>query len=227
MKRWMMLAALAASSMSCVEGRGDAAVRFLDARALSGSGGACTLGTSQLASGLLDIAAGNSYLLGLRVETTTAVPRNVIGGNNLGGSGLNDFLFEEVILTYESQPSLPLPAEERIPVYGVFRPGTPGESGSFAILYALGPKALEVLAGSVSDEPVTVLTTLKVAGRYSSGQKSETNEVTYPITVVNSGYNPDDNSCPAPKVPTTSGWACDNVGQDNVVCRTPTASPSP
>ncbi len=221
MKRWIMLAALAASSVGCVAGQGDAPVRFVDVRTLSGTGGTCALGSTQQASGLLDISAGNSYLLGLRVETTTAVPGNVINGRGLGGSGLNDFLFQEVVLSYQSQPSLPLPKEERIPVYGVFRPSTPAESGSFAVLYVLGPKALEVLADSVSDEEVTVLVTLKVAGRYSSGQTAETNEVTYPITVFSSGYSVDDNSCPAPRVPSTTGWPCDNEGQDNAVCRAP------
>jgi len=226
MKRWMMLAALAASSVGCVAAQGDAPVRLLDARALTtGTGGACGIGTTQLPAGVLDISAGNSYLLGLRVETNTGVPTTSIQGRVLGGGGMNDFVLQEVVLSYEAT-GIAMPAEERIPIYGVFRPATPAEAGSYAILYALGPKAIEVLSESVGlDEEVTVMSTLKLVGRFSSGQTRQTNEVTYPITVIRSAN--EDGTCPAPKVPATSAWPCDNVGQDGAVCRRPAASPQP
>ncbi len=223
MKRWMMIAALAASSVGCVANQGDAPVRLLDARRLTGTEGGCGLGTIQQAAGQLDISGGSSYLLGLRFETNTVSQDLRLGNRSLSGGGLSDFTIQEIIVSYESQPSLPLPAEERIPVYAVFRPNTPAESGSYMILYALGPKALEVLADSVSDEPVTVLSTIKGAGRFSGGQTAETNEITYPITIINSGFDPMTGTCLDPSFrPVTTGGACGQVGQDNgPICRVP------
>ncbi|HZH76764.1 MAG TPA: hypothetical protein VEY88_12065 [Archangium sp.] len=223
MKRWMMIAALAASSVGCVANQGDAPVRLLDARRLTGTDGVCALGTTQLAAGQLDISGGSSYLLGLRVETNTSSQELRLGSRLLSGGGLSDFIIQEIIVSYESQPSLPLPTEERIPVYAVFRPNTAAESGSFMVLYALGPKALEVLADSVSDEPVTVLATIKAAGRFSGGQTAQTNEVIYPITIINSGFDPMTRTCLDPALrPVTTGGSCGQVGQDNgPICRVP------
>ncbi len=212
MKRLMMIAALAASSVGCVANQGDAPIRFLGTRELtSGSGESCSLGDRQLTSGQLDISSGNSYLLGLSVETNTVVQETRVNGVPVSGPGLSDITLSELTFSYDSEPSLPLPAEESIPYYAVFRPDS-GE-GSFALFYALGPKALTVLQGSVTD-PVTVFVTVKGRGRMSGGQVVETNEVTFPISVGNSGYNPSTKTCATGVTPSATPAPCGNYGQD-------------
>jgi hypothetical protein len=78
----------------------------------------------------------------------------------------------------------------------------------------------------VSDEPVTVLATLSASGILSSGQKVETNQITFPITVINSGYDPATDAClDATLVPARTGGTCGNVAQDNgAICRRPSTT---
>ncbi|HEX8819224.1 MAG TPA: hypothetical protein VF794_04820 [Archangium sp.] len=212
MTRWMMIAALAASSVGCVANQGDAPVRFLDARTLKDEGGSCALGETQRPAGQLDVSGGQGYLVALRVETNTVAREIRVGTTTVAGGGLSDFTFRELILTYETSAGLVLPEEERIPLYAVFRPGTSAD-GSYAVLPAFGPEALTALSGVTA--PVTVLSTIKVAGVFSGGQKMETNEITFPVTVINSGYVPGNNTCSRGGLPLEKSWTCGQIGQDN------------
>ena len=224
MKQWMVLAALAASSTACVANQGDAPVRLLAARSLRSEGGACAVGDRQLLAGSLDVSGGSSYLLGLSLEANLVQQNITIGGNQYSGPGLSDVTLSEVVVTYESQPRVALPREERIPVYALIRPGT--SANSFLLLYGIGPKALTVLRDAVSsDQPVTVLSTIKAVGQMSSGHNVETNEITFPITVINSGYDPAGRKCSDTTLsvsPTAMG-ACNQLGQDTgPICVPPT-----
>ncbi len=214
MKRLMVVAALAASSVACVANQGDAPIRFLSAGALRDEGGSCSLADDKYVSaGALDLSGGNSYLLGLRLETNNTPQQISVGGEVFSGGGLSDITLNEVILTYESQPSVPLPREERIPIYTVFRPGT--AEGSYMLVFTLGPEAIARLQG-VGPEGVTVLSTIKARGRMSSGQPVETNEITFPVFVFESGAGP--GACTPPQRVVSR---CGYIGQDGPVCRSP------
>ncbi len=225
MKRLMMIAALAASSVGCVANQGDAPIRFLGTRELTTGSDSCSLGDRQRTAGQLDISSGNSYLLGLSIETNTVQQETRVNGIPVAGQGLSDITLSEIILAYDSEPTLPLPKEERLPYYAVFRPQSSGDS--FAIFSILGPKALAVLQESVSsDAPVTVFATLKGRGRMSGGQVIETNEITFPINVGSSDYDPTSATClDTTLVPTTTQGPCGNYGQDmGPICRPKTTT---
>jgi hypothetical protein len=225
MKRLMMIAALAASLVGCVANQGDAPIRFLGTRELTSGSDSCGLGDRQLTSGRLDISSGNSYLLGLSVETNTVEQETSVNGIPVGGAGLSDITLTEIVLSYDSEPSLALPKEESIPYYAVFRPETSGDS--FALFYVLGPKALTVLQESVtSDAAASVLVTVKGRGRMSGGQVVETNEITFPITVSSSDYQPATGTCANPSLaPVKVPGPCGNYGQDmGPICRLPTTT---
>lgn len=227
MKRLLVLATLAASVTGCVADQGDAPVRLLGVRSLSGTAAQCTLGDTQQAQGSLDISGGGTYVMGVNVETINAAQPVVVNGETFSGPGLGDVNLRELVLTYESEPSLSLPAEERIPYYAVFRPQTAG-ADSFALLYAIGPEALAELQRSVPvGTTVTLLSTVKAVGKFSGGATVETNEITYPIIVRNSGYNRATNTCPvAGQQPVGLLGPCDQPGQDTgLICRVPTPTP--
>jgi hypothetical protein len=229
MKRLLVLTTLVASATGCVPDQGDAPVRFLAARALESGASGCTLAEAQLGQGSLDVSGGDTYLLGLNVETNTSQRPIIINSETFSGPGLSDFNLREAVLTYQSEPSLPLPSEERIPLYGVFRPGSGGDN-SFALLHALGPQAIEVLRSSVPvGGSVTVLSTLKAVGKFSGGAAVETNEITFPIVVYNSGFNPETFSCPlAGQTPVGYEGPCGQVGQDRGrICRVPPPPTTP
>jgi hypothetical protein len=213
LKQWMMVAVLAASSVACVANQGDAPIRLLGARTLTTEDTGCTAGDRQLLSGSLDVSGGASYLLALNLESQLRESTNV----------LNDVTLTEVVLSYESQPRLSLPNEERIPIYAVIRPGTSEDSS--ILLDALGPKALTVLRDAVAtDQAVTVLSTIQAKGHLGGGQSVETNEISFPITVINSGFDPASGKCldASQTVSPTAEGPCGQLGQDTgPICGAP------
>ena len=232
MKRLMLVAALAASSSACVANQGDASIRFLQAGALASADGRCSVATggAQVPQGLLDISGKQSYLLGLVVETNSTQRDITVNGDLLSGPGLNDITLNEVVLSYEASPRVPgLPEEETFPIYGVFRPAT--SSGSYAVLYALGPKALTALEAAVGEgQQVTVFSTIKARGQFSSGMATESNEITFPINIINSGFDPTTLACPGGLVftPSQAVGPCGQLGQDvGDICRPPPPATTP
>ncbi len=233
MKRLMLVAALAASSSACVANQGDAPIRFLQAAPLKTESGGCsvTTGGSQVPQGLLDISGRGTYLVGLVVETNTAQRDLSVGGKVLSGPGLNDITLNEVVLSYETSVRVQgLPEEESIPIYGVFRPGT--ASGSYAILPAFGSKALSALSAAVGEgQQLTVVSTIKAKGRLSSGLGVETNEIQFPVNIINSGYVPGASpACPSglEYKPAQAIGACNQLGQDvGPICRPPSTTTTP
>jgi hypothetical protein len=203
MKRLMAIAAalaLAAPLGGCVANQGDAPIRFLWVRALEFQEGVGCVGSEEriITEGVLDIAGGFNFPMPVSVETNTFQQPITIGQEPFSGEGLGDITLNEVVYSYQFQPvigsapvSLTLPADEadRVAYYGVFRPETdPDESYTF--IGALGPGALDALYRSITPGmAVTVLSTIKARGRLSGGQPVESNEFTFPVTVVNSGFS--------------------------------------
>ncbi|WNG34531.1 hypothetical protein F0U61_13450 [Archangium violaceum] len=209
MKRLMVIAALAVASVSCVANQGDASVRFLNARALELDDGCSASNDKFISSGGLDLSGGQNYLLALSVETNTFVQPVVIGQETVSGGGLGDVTLTELVYSYQvSGVSLPADEVDRTPIYAVFRPETnPDES--YLFVYAFGPKALEQLRAQIGERTVTVLATIKARGHMSGGQTVETNEITFPVTVADSGWA----GCPDGTIAT---GVCGFPGQDSI-----------
>jgi hypothetical protein len=210
MKRLMVIAALAVAPLACVANQGDAPVRFIHARALDPD---CKIvEDSYVSSGSLDVSGGQNYRLVLAVETNTSTQQITIGQEIFSGNGLGDITLNELIYSYESQPSGAVPEEERVPIYAVYRPGTDAQESTFTV-GGFGPQALDRLKGLPVDASVTVLSTIKGRGVMSGGQIVESNEITFPITVVNSGFVPGTPpKCPGDRPGTPAGLCV--LGQD-------------
>lgn len=217
MKRLMAISALALASVSCVANQGDAPIRFLDARGLSGNvTEPCAVSDELVRSGgSIDVAGGQLYLLAMSVESNNASQPIIINQENFSGAGLSDITLNEIVYSYQFQPiteglsvsGLPADDEERIPHYSVVRPGTSAEE-SFIFMNAFGPKAFKTLRSIPVGSEGTLFTTIKARGRLSGGQPVESNKFTFPIIVYNSGASY--SSCPAGQV---AAGVC-RAGQD-------------
>jgi hypothetical protein len=224
MKRLMAIAALALAPVGCVPNQGDAAVRFLDARALTFEEGSGCIPSDELVigTGSLDLSGSQNYLLAMSVETNNSTQSITINQEEFAGQGLSDITLTEFVYSYQYQPitgsAVTLPADEvdRVPIYRVLRPGTNAEE-SYVFMSAFGPKAAETLRTSITgDQRGTVFTTIKSRGRLSSGQTVESNKFTFPVTVYASGLT----YCPAGQIP---NGACQRPGQDAPGCFDPSA----
>ncbi|HYO60046.1 hypothetical protein [Archangium sp.] len=240
MKRLMVIAALAVVPLACVANQGDAPVRFLHARALDPS---CKpVEDSYISAGTLDVSGGQNYRLTLAIETNNRAQQIVIGQEDFSGDGLSDITLNELIYSYESQPYISLPEEERVPIYAVYRPGTDPDQSTLTV-GGFGPEALDMLKekgvvpetvsvtvpvvkdGQIGERSVersfdgiTVFSTIKGRGVMSGGQIVETNEITFPIAVVNSGYKPGTpaGTCENGKPPAGQGFFVCVYGQDGI-----------
>ncbi len=224
MKRVMMMAALLVASVSCVSGGGDSAIRLLHARVLKSEGSGCTIGEFVISGGELDVSGGRSYVLGLNIESNAVDPSLIVGGENFGSSGLNDVVLREIVLTYEAQPALSLLSEERIPIYRLLRAGTTDESS--LLINAIGPLALQQIQDSVvPGQSVTLSVTIKARGELGNKAQVESNEMTFPIVLFNSGYRvPEDSICPEGTTLSDVVHPCGYLGQDQgPICRPTTA----
>ncbi|MDY7228467.1 hypothetical protein [Hyalangium rubrum] len=205
MKRLMLIAALAASASACVEG--NRPVQLLEARPLDPTSD-CEPGGPVL-NGRLNFDISQQY----RMAFTLASPLGDTSGASL------DFYGEEIILSYEARnPSVSL-KEERRPIYLVVQGA---DDDSTVEVNLIGDEARPRLETSVpsSPEAMTLLVSMKIAGKLSSGASVETNEVKFPIVISREG-----NPCAAGEVPTLGegNAACFNPGQDGqaFTCQTP------
>ncbi len=229
MKRLMAIAALVLGQAGCVANQGDAAVRFLDSRALTFEEGVgCTPSDDFVrSSGSLDLSGSPNYLLAMSVETNNSVQSITINQEEFSGQGLSDITLNEIVYSYQFEPiagspsvTLPADEEDRAPIYRVLRPGTNPEE-SYVFMSAFGPKLVEALRTAFTSptQRGTVFATLKARGKLSGGQTVESNKFTFPITVYASGYP----YCPeADWIPNGS---CQRPGQDAPGCFDPTPTP--
>lgn len=226
MKRLMVIAALAVAPLACVANQGDTPVRFLNARALEFEPAEGCTGSEDafITQGDFDVSGGQNYLLAMSVETNTFQQPITIGQEPFSGGGLGDITLSEVVYSYEVAPAgavrMPADEDDRVSLYAVFRPETDADE-SYLFVRAFGPKALAALSG-ITDPTVsvTVLTTIQARGRLSGGQEVRSNKFTFPVTVVNSGYDPRTGACGAGGTPTAVG-VCGIAGQEFRICPLP------
>src|SRR5690349_3009055 len=116
MKRLMVISALALAPLACVGSEGSAPVSFLGARAMQAdatTAAGCKVSDSgdNITAGSLDVSAGANYMLALSVATHTSASSFTVGQTQFSGSNGNVVL-NELVYSYTSQPSIPLPAAQ-------------------------------------------------------------------------------------------------------------------
>jgi hypothetical protein len=212
MKRAMLMAALLLAQVSCVGG-GDSAVRLLHARVLKEEAGACSLSEVSITQGTLDVSGGRNYLLGINIESNLADPTLAVGNVDFNSRGHNDVILNELVLSYRTEPSVALPQEESIPVYLLLR--AESNEQSFLVFPAIGPQAFAQLRGAVGlGQQVTLIITVKARGEMGGKQGTvETNAMSFPIVLLNSGFDSFTGTCPSGGQP-VPGEICRPQGQD-------------
>lgn len=181
-------------------------VRILGASPLDDSceGG----GDVNLIRGFLNVALTGAYFAQFGTQSSMATTTT---GDDLGGSGGNDFIGERITLKYASSPATTFPTVEPTPIYFIIPAGT---SDGFIRMNLLPSKIAQDLIGKVpAGNELTVFTTFSIEGHLFSGQGMKTNEVTFPIDVVNV---PVPAACPSGAPPTAIAGPCGNTGQDSL-----------
>jgi hypothetical protein len=171
MKRLLCIAALAASTSACVDPISP--VQLLEASPLQPN--TCQPENVALIRGHLDFAVRDRYVTSFGIFSPLVSEEG----------GRNDFFGQEIVLNYQSKnPEIDF-IEERLPIYFVVRAGA---SDGFIYTNIIGSEARRRMVGQVPAFPdsMTLLVTLQIKGKYTSGREAETNKVTYPIEITRS-----------------------------------------
>ncbi|RKH16840.1 hypothetical protein D7Y13_10715 [Corallococcus praedator] len=140
------------------------------------------------AAGSLNLAYGQSYVLGLFVNSSyTNTPLEVNGAPldpepTTGGQGTA--IVETVELSYETTPNVRIP-DQTINYTASLNPGS---EQNRLVLSLLTQESAEALLDAVSPggEPVQVTVTIKLTGRYAAGSGSfESNDYVYTFRAFN------------------------------------------
>lgn len=193
MKRLLLVAALAASAVSCVEG--NRAVQILQANRM---GADCAV-TEALLNGMLNYDVSTNYLANFTIFSPVSEQDSA---NRL------DFFGREIVLNYESRNPSTSFTEEVIPIYLVVPAGTTDTS---VIVPMIGDKARAKLEGAVPPSPdaMTLLVSVRIRGEMSSGSAVETNEAIFPIQITRAGSR-----CVAGQRVVPAAGSCANPGQN-------------
>jgi len=188
--------------------------------------GACQAATVGITAGTLDIAGTSSYLLQFQMESTFQQLSNGVSGESpFQGPSRNDWIATEILYSYSSVPALSPPlADELLPIY--FRLPAGASSTSFIGIDMITATTAQRLASTVRvGDVVTLNITIQLRGELASGQKVNTNKVTYTIEVFNSGFQ----GCAAGDRRVLSGPCGSPGGQDGSLvgcCRQFTPPPN-
>jgi len=193
MKRLLLVAALAASAVSCVEG--NRAVQLLQANKM----GADCAPSEALINGNLNYDVSTNYLANFTLFSPVS---------EQSSSNRLDFFGREIVLNYESRNPSTSFTEEVIPIYLVVPAGT---TDTNVIVPMIGDKARAKLEGAVPTFPdvMTLLVSMRLKGEMSSGSSVETNEVIFPIQISRAGSR-----CVAGQRVVPPEGACANPGQN-------------
>ncbi|MBN1205736.1 MAG: hypothetical protein JXB05_12540 [Myxococcaceae bacterium] len=194
MKRLWFIAILAASGSACVEGNNP--VQLVDVKPFTAE---CTPANLSLTEGFLNFDLSHSYVTTISLASPLQ-PQS-------GSSGVG-FVAEEIIYNYESANPKTSFSEESRRIFLAVGAGTQAGQ-SWVGVNLIGTEAAQKLDSVVptSPEVMTLLATVKLKGKLTSGREVETNELTYPIYITREG------GCPVGQSPVGEG-ACSNPGQD-------------
>jgi hypothetical protein len=185
MKRLLFIAALAALAPACVEGINP--VQLVRARQVDKTCSKPVADAADRLAGFLDYSLSNQYVVALGLFSPLDPDAQTTTGTG--------FVGEEIVYNYESQGVKSTFKEESRPIYFAVSAGADPQE-SFVILDLIGTEAVKKLDSLVPTAPdtMTLLATVKLKGKLASGKSTETNELTYPITLTRGG-------CPEGKTP--------------------------
>ena len=175
---------------SCVPN--DSAVHILNSFPYQSatSNGACQAMSVGIAGGSLDLSGNTSYILQWTVESTLQlISNNISGEPAFQGPSRNDWISKEVVYSYTTVPALTPPLADETQPYS-WRIAAGASTGSFIGMQMIGPTATTQLLNSVraGSPGVQLVVTFYLRGALASGQNLNTNKVTYPIFIYNSGF---------------------------------------
>ena len=173
---------------------------------------------AQLVRGSLDVSGVGTYFIGFGLESEFDPGPSLqnASGTTLTTNGQNNWIADEMILSYSATPTISGFETERIGIYAVVKPGQPGTLK----VNILGPKAAQRLRDNITDPLADPKTSLTVRIEFKGHLESTTtalggvssNIVTFPINVITTGA-----MCPNGIAPTAP---CGGGGQDGfpIVC---------
>lgn len=155
-----------------------------------------------------------SFTVASQLEATSVE----VNGAPVADEARNNFIVEEIEFNYTSTPARTF-ATERAAAYFVIPVGSQENKLNISLIQ---PKALQTVKELVDSTgaPATLLATFRLKGKLASGVSNESDEVTFPITVLNSGK-----TCPTP---VTFEGTCGGVGSGidtPFTCTAPPATP--
>ncbi|XXF76624.1 hypothetical protein P2318_26730 [Myxococcaceae bacterium GXIMD 01537] len=219
MKQLFIVAAMALGAAACTDNLRP--IQLREAKPLDAD---CAEEDIGQYAGTLDLAPLNngvplsimSYLKSYTIASTMEEVDLSVSEAPLANTGRNNFIGEDIVYTFESQPPAKFASEIR-PVYFV----VPAASEDSRInINLITPKALETLQALVKEQPaggsVQLITRFRIRGHLASGVSTETDEATYPITVYNSGL-----SCPSGQSIAFTGACGGPSGADSPASCTP------
>jgi hypothetical protein len=203
--RTLIIAALALTSAACIPG--NSPVRVVGT---IGTDDMCKVVEEvQVFRGVLDVAGSGAYVVNLQLESELAMPVNQDqNGNNLVAPGANNWVADELLLSYTSKdPVITSFKAERVAIFGVVQPGMNGIiTGNIITADALQRLRDAITAGMTPETTLNVR--VEVRGHLESSTTLlggvNTNPITFPITVRNSGT-----TCAGGTAP-----SCPPAGQD-------------
>lgn len=182
------LAALALAAFGCAPADSDSAIRILSARAIPSSAGVCTFADTEspsLTRGSLDISSRNRYLAQFGIESILLPLETEVGDEVIAGAERLDFIADQMVVNYTLSGSSVTFEEEALAMYALIRAGASAEQ----IVDLIGPKAAATLATAVPVGGVAeLLVRFQLRGHLASGAAIRSTEITFPITVFNSGF---------------------------------------
>lgn len=169
--------------------------------------------TLYIASGFIDLGWTSSYIAFFSVANNQAPAPLVVGNSTVSNTSGSDIIISSYHLHYVATPALSIPDAD-IPVHEVVPVGA--SSGSnFIFADLMSPSAAATLqAGLGSATSYTVLVTVTFKANLASGPEVNSNDVTFPLTVVSTARAtcaPASDGTATVETPTGS---CYNPGQD-------------
>jgi hypothetical protein len=219
MKPSVTSALLALGLTACVDGTpalqiGGAAAQGTDCSISASTGPGLLRGTLDLT-----FRAGSGYPLVLAVTSNLSSTAVEVGGTPVSGDEPDTIYITRVALKYStSTPGLTLREKSAsVPIYG-----TLDDTGNL-LLNLLTPTVIEDLNGFVpGNAPAEVLIKVQLRGERVTGDEVESNEITFPLSVYESGF-----TCPTGQVFAKNTDACPQIGLNNVFpeCEDAAATP--
>jgi hypothetical protein len=157
--------------------------------------------------GYFDVGVSNQFLLPVTFQNSAQPITTSVNGETISTASKN-FFGQQLVVSYTSNPSASWATETE---ESSFTMQAGDSKGSFLLADLIQPKALaqlQTMAPALgSGTPMTLNATIKVKGQFADGTSGETNELTFPLSVVKGPAL----TCAAGQVLVGSNDTCGNV----------------